>query len=331
MGEMGGEKRRSWQQGGHMRGRPGPTFRPPRSHPKQQHVPSEAWQPSVPLWEKKFCTSVCLIPWEKICETQRVLPMYARVAKWDDSAGEEAFQKAKTRYWAEINGLPCDIPLPDPDAYIDVIDYDSVIDPLLVEDLYKLPPSVDSEEDLTCGWDSFLFADRPVPATGWGDEEDQVPAISNKTEHYLTVPSYDGYHENVPFYSGQETNNEGYGNFADRQNSVSNAVNIDYGNRQHDRAGKDNTCAGGKDDSSGNGWNNSWGYSEKRNNLPRRVDGKRRDGGGHFNSRHANSRYHARDNQGNNGWRASRGRGRTNNAYKQSTPNPERTDLVVWF
>lgn len=41
---MGGEKRRSWQQGGHMRGRPGPTFRPPRSHPKQQqqqqHVPS---------------------------------------------------------------------------------------------------------------------------------------------------------------------------------------------------------------------------------------------------------------------------------------------------
>ncbi|KAM0947871.1 hypothetical protein DsansV1_C07g0072241 [Dioscorea sansibarensis] len=298
MGEMGGEKRRSWEQGGRMRGRPGPTFRPPRGHPKQQHV-SSAWQPSVPLWEKKFCTSVCLIPWEKICETQRVLPMYARVAKWDDSAGEEAFQKAKARYWAEINGLPCDIPLPDPDAYIDVIDYDTVIDPLLVEDLYKLPPSVDSEEDLTCGWDSFLFADRPVPATGWGDEEDQVPAINSKTEHYSTVPSYDGYHENVPFYSGQETNNDGYG--------------------------------GKKDDSLGNGWNNSWGYSENQNNLPPRADGKRRDGGRRFNSRHANSRYRAGDNQGNNGWRASRGRGRTNNAYKQSRPDPERTDLLVWF
>ena len=40
MGEMGGEKRRSWEQGGRMRGRPGPTFRPPRGHPKQQHVSS---------------------------------------------------------------------------------------------------------------------------------------------------------------------------------------------------------------------------------------------------------------------------------------------------
>ncbi|KAJ0978011.1 hypothetical protein J5N97_013485 [Dioscorea zingiberensis] len=298
MGEMGGERARYCEQGWHMRGRPGPTCRPPRRHPKQP-APSESWRPSVPLWEKKFCTLVCLISWEKLCETQRVMPMYKRVANWDDAAGEEAFRNAKARYWADINGLHCDIPLPDPDAYIDVIDYDAVIDPLLVEDLYKEAQIQDSEEkDLTGGWDSFLFADQPVPATGWGDEEDQVSSLNNKTEHNPTVPLNEGFHGITSFYSGWEKNNDVNGNFANRSIFFSDTANFYYGDAQHgrmgcrDRAGQNNTMVStGRDHSSGNGWNNSCGHSENWNNIPPRENDKKRAGGGRFNPRHVNSRY----------------------------------------
>ncbi|KAJ8499323.1 hypothetical protein OPV22_009875 [Ensete ventricosum] len=134
-----------------------------------------SWCQTVPQWEKRFCTDVCSIPWRKLCETKRVMSMYENVVQWNDSAGEEAFKDAKARFWAEINGLPCDIPLPDPDMYIDVVNQEAFVNPQLVEDLYKQPPTLDDgERDASCGWDSFIFAYRPVPASGWGDE-DPVP------------------------------------------------------------------------------------------------------------------------------------------------------------
>ncbi|KAK9289436.1 hypothetical protein L1049_007591 [Liquidambar formosana] len=61
------------------------------------------------------------------------------VVKWNDSAGEEAFHNAKNRFWAKINGLPCDLPFPDPDIYIDEIDWNPNIDPELVLDLEREP------------------------------------------------------------------------------------------------------------------------------------------------------------------------------------------------
>lgn len=60
---------------------------------------------------------------------------YKNVLEWDDSASEEAFHNAKQRFWAQINGLPCEISPPEPDIYIDIIDYDAYIDPELVLDL----------------------------------------------------------------------------------------------------------------------------------------------------------------------------------------------------
>ncbi|KAJ0083879.1 hypothetical protein Patl1_29510 [Pistacia atlantica] len=56
---------------------------------------------NVPAWEQKF----------------------DHILEWNDSAAEEAFRKAKLRYWSEINGEPCQIPLPNPDMYIDKIDW----------------------------------------------------------------------------------------------------------------------------------------------------------------------------------------------------------------
>nr|XP_027186949.1 uncharacterized protein LOC113783901 isoform X1 [Cicer arietinum] len=106
------------------------------------------WQPTVPRWEKMFCSSVGSVPWEKLVETKKYMYLYDNVVNWNDSASEEAFDNAKSRFWSEINGLPCDIPLPDPDIYIDDIDWSSTIDPELILDLERdaIVPS-DKEND----------------------------------------------------------------------------------------------------------------------------------------------------------------------------------------
>ncbi|CAA7405883.1 unnamed protein product [Spirodela intermedia] len=132
---------------------------------------SRSWVPTVPAWEKRFCTAVCGIPWKKICETKRVMSFYSNVVDWDDSAGKEAFEKAKSRFYAEINGLPCQIALPGPDLFIDEVNWNAEIDPQLVLELEKdlIPREVDQTAQrsgvLSLGWD------RPIPCSGWEDAE----------------------------------------------------------------------------------------------------------------------------------------------------------------
>ncbi|KAL5827319.1 hypothetical protein ACOSQ3_019154 [Xanthoceras sorbifolium] len=127
---------------GNWRNRPPRKFfyrqRPPKSPPScslDLDISSPGFhEDGVPLWEKKFCTLIGRVPWQKIVDTKKF--MYGcNVLDWDDSAGNEAFQNAKKRFWAEINGLPCDISLPDPDIYIDEINWNPDIDPELIRDL----------------------------------------------------------------------------------------------------------------------------------------------------------------------------------------------------
>ncbi|KAF3975785.1 hypothetical protein CMV_000979 [Castanea mollissima] len=110
---------------------------PPR--PPQREFDFEKFFPGgkdgVPLWEKKFCTSVGRIPWGKIVDNKKYIHFQDNVLSWDDSAGKVAFQNAKKRFWAEINGLLCDISLPDPDMYIDEIDWNTNIGPELIKEL----------------------------------------------------------------------------------------------------------------------------------------------------------------------------------------------------
>ncbi|KAL6853820.1 hypothetical protein ACP4OV_019849 [Aristida adscensionis] len=141
---------------------PGKPRRPPRSHGGV----------SVPLWEKKFCTDACAIPWGKLCETKRLMSLYKNVAEWDDSAALEAFTDAKARFCAVYHGQPCDIPLPDPNMYIDMVNPYEHVDPELVADLEKSRRAVPKRDSAAPdGWDSFIFTDKPVPVTGWGDAE----------------------------------------------------------------------------------------------------------------------------------------------------------------
>lgn len=88
----------------------------------------------VPSWEIDYCHSV-KVPWNKVMASKKYIYSYPSVLNWDGSAGKEALEIAKQRFWAKINGLLCDIPLPDPDIYIDEIDWNPYIDRELMEDL----------------------------------------------------------------------------------------------------------------------------------------------------------------------------------------------------
>ncbi|XP_057976790.1 protein RNA-directed DNA methylation 3-like [Malania oleifera] len=136
---------------GNWRGRQSRNYKrdAQRSHYAELPPPiptSGYWQNSVPSWEKKFCTSVGSIPWRKVVDTKKFMHYYSNVLSWNDSAGEEAFCNAKQRFWADINGLSCDISLPDRDIYIDEIDWNPYIDPELILDLDREYVSPDDVE-----------------------------------------------------------------------------------------------------------------------------------------------------------------------------------------
>ncbi|KAI6675943.1 hypothetical protein NL676_036739 [Syzygium grande] len=87
----------------------------------------------------------------KIVYSKTLLNYHDNIFHWDDSAAEEAFQNAKKRFWAEINGLPCDISPPDPDIYMDEIKWNQAIDPELIKDLdkqYFNPDDVEEDEEM---------------------------------------------------------------------------------------------------------------------------------------------------------------------------------------
>ncbi|GAB4851679.1 hypothetical protein Ancab_031083 [Ancistrocladus abbreviatus] len=132
---------------------------------------------SIPSWEKKFCASVGSVPWWKLVEAKRLMYLFDDVVKWNDSAGEEAFWNAKNRFWAEINGLPCDIKFPDPDIYIDEIDWDAEINPELLLDLERepaIPNNETAEEGVIVNLGVPLDLAQSFPCSGWGDDEVEV-------------------------------------------------------------------------------------------------------------------------------------------------------------
>ncbi|ESQ40311.1 hypothetical protein EUTSA_v10014260mg [Eutrema salsugineum] len=130
---------------------------------------------SVPAWEKEFCAVVGSVPWRRVLEAKRFMHLYDGVAQWDDSAGEEAFKNAKSRYWAEINGAPCDLSLPDPDVYIDDVDWESEVDAELILDLERGPnPIAGEEEEHVVILDALFLSEQYSGlgwGTGWGDAE----------------------------------------------------------------------------------------------------------------------------------------------------------------
>ncbi|XP_050386327.1 uncharacterized protein LOC126802703 [Argentina anserina] len=116
----------------HQEKLPSPTPLP--FHPQPPSL-SEFRRDGIPQWEKEYCTLIGSIPWWKIVEAKNQMYSSSNVLNWDDSAGEEAFQNAKSCFWADINSLQCDISLPAPDIYIDEIDWNPVIDPDIMKEV----------------------------------------------------------------------------------------------------------------------------------------------------------------------------------------------------
>ncbi|CAK8564980.1 unnamed protein product [Lathyrus sativus] len=101
----------------------------------------------IPLWEKKYCTLSGCVAWKKIIDSKELIYCHQNVLDWKDSGAEEAFQNAKKRYWAKFKNLPCDISLPDPDAYIEHVDWNPCIDPELIMEIDNAHFSIPDEEE----------------------------------------------------------------------------------------------------------------------------------------------------------------------------------------
>ncbi|GLJ20168.1 hypothetical protein SUGI_0366150 [Cryptomeria japonica] len=84
------------------------------------------WVPCIPSWEKEFCKQSISLSWKEFCEVKKYTFCFPEIEKWNDSAAEEAFHLAKRRYFAKINGAPCDVPEVDFNAYIDEVDWNSL-------------------------------------------------------------------------------------------------------------------------------------------------------------------------------------------------------------
>ncbi|PIN10482.1 hypothetical protein CDL12_16933 [Handroanthus impetiginosus] len=143
--------------------------------------PRGFWQPTVPSWEKEFCKVVGSLDWETLLQMKKFMHLYDNIINWNDSAGEEAFRNAKKRYWAEIHGISCDISLPDPDLYIDKINWDSEIDPGSLPDPESIPvnPNVDEDHDPVVIFGDSLMPTQEFSPTGWGDDEENLEVQNN--------------------------------------------------------------------------------------------------------------------------------------------------------
>ncbi|KAG5086123.1 hypothetical protein AAZX31_19G121600 [Glycine max] len=135
----------------------------------------DKWHSTVPAWERKFCTSIGSVPWRKLVESKKYMHLFEHVVNWDDSAGKEAFDNAKMRYWAEINGVPCNISLPDPNIYTDEVDWNAIVDPQLILDMEMELAKVPNEElrndhEIVMIGGALFLNEQQLPCTGWDDD-----------------------------------------------------------------------------------------------------------------------------------------------------------------
>ncbi|XP_028776361.1 uncharacterized protein LOC114733126 isoform X1 [Neltuma alba] len=243
-------------------------------------------QDGIPLWEKKFCTLVGLVPWQKVVDTKNFVSCHSNVLNWNDSAAEEAFQNAKKQYWAEINSLPCDISLPDSDTYIDQIDWNPYIDPELIEDLDRVYcPPPDEEERNAVSYKRTKISADVENSLEFGDTE-LDKALENKdgwnqceSDKHKNSPSNSEKNANNPWECRVTRENrklpdnmwEGGGAKAWGRNKVSGHGDdlADWGCGYN--AWQNDTKGWGKtwDDNKGWGkaWDNTWNRKKSNNSL----------------------------------------------------------------
>ncbi|XP_027066045.1 uncharacterized protein [Coffea arabica] len=291
----------------------------PRRRSFSKKPPRGSWQPTVPSWEKTFCKVVGSLDWEKLLYMKKFVYLYENVVKWDDSAGEEAFHNAKKRFLANMRGLPCDVTLPDPDLYIDEVDWDSKIDTELLSELeYRsvVPVMAENHEPVVIFGDSLLD-NQGFSASGWGDCEADFKKATNSSSHNHDSPG-----ERSVCKSKVSAKENGW------EDSGNNACVPDAGSGFMGDTGW------------GDGWDNSWSWdnpNDKKldcNYLKGPENGGAGDNtwdvsygkkvnAGRFMSRYKTTRFHGNEQHGSYTWRNGNGR-KERGAFVYNSSNAER-------
>jgi len=197
------------------------------------------------------------------------MSLYPKVVNWDDSAVKEAFEDAKSRFWAEINGLPCDIPLPDPNIYIDDVDWNASVDLELYLDVEREAEArrniKEKGEEAVILSSSLLlshsFSGPGWGATGWGDEEEKEEVTKASEPNYAAQGWELNQHKNNETNSWEQylTPIDEHAKEYDWQNTQNDSQREHYGGDLH------NKYQQGRSGGSGN-WGTWDGYNRRREN-----------------------------------------------------------------
>ncbi|KAL6870649.1 hypothetical protein ACP4OV_014497 [Aristida adscensionis] len=228
---------------------------------------------AVPLWEREFCSYVGGISWQRFCENKYYVSVYNSLDQWDDSGAFENFQNAKARFWANYHGQPSDIPLPDPDMYIDKVDHRGKVDPELVSDLDKVRLPFDSDNNL-------------APASGWGDTEADNKCTQNQSgnwDMYVEKPA------EVNKWENNSRSNLGWGVKHEPSNKWGDSTS-GWGNVLADPSWQ----SWSNNHYSSNNWSNNF-HGGANNRYQGNISGRKRDRGGSYQQRNWKQRNHPED------------------------------------
>ncbi|PUZ62893.1 hypothetical protein GQ55_3G023200 [Panicum hallii var. hallii] len=279
-----------WNRSRYVRRQPDRSRRP--SHPPLPPPDYGHEHCSVPLWEREFCSYVGNISWPRFCINKLYVSVYNNLEQWDDSGAFENFQNSKARFWANYHGQPSDIPLPDPDMYIDKVDHRCKVDPELVADLDKV-------------WLPFDSDYSSAPATGSGNAGADNKCTQNRSGNwdiYIEKPAevnkWDW--DANAIWGGKDESSSKWGNSNSGWGASLEPSCHGWSNHQYASNNRNNNFYGGSN-------NNRSRYREED---PSHASGRKRNRGGYFQQRNHKQSGQDEGHHQRSSWQDLRGRNR---------------------
>jgi len=98
----------------------------------------------------------------------------------------------KNMFWAEINGFPYDIPMPDPNIYVDDVDLNASVNLELYRDVEieaEARHNMEEKREVALIIDNSLlikksFSELGIVHIGWGDEEEKDDVTKPSEPNY---------------------------------------------------------------------------------------------------------------------------------------------------
>ncbi|OEL38126.1 hypothetical protein BAE44_0000856, partial [Dichanthelium oligosanthes] len=209
------------------------------------------------LWEREFCSYVGNISWQRFCENKQYVSVYNNLEQWDDSGAVENFENAKARFCANYHGQPSDIPLPDPNMYIDRVDHRCKVDPELVADLDKVGLPFESDNSSAPARLANAEANNKCTQNGSGNWDIYIEKQAETNKWELEANPYAIWRGKDESSSKWGNSNSGWGAPLEKPSWRG------WSNNQYASNNKNNNFYGGP---------NNNRYREQRNNKQRSQD-----------------------------------------------------------